>query len=288
MPTWVATLLLLAVTAVWGWTFVVVKEAIAIYGVMPFLAVRFAIAATVTLVLWGIRLRLRTCVVGMGIGAVLAIGYLFQTWGLRFTTATSSGLITGLFVVLAPIADRALYGTRLRPLSWLAVALSVVGMILLTGRLPNQLAIGELLTLGCASAFGVHIALLSRHSRNHDARSLGAAQMLGVALLFLALWPLTAPVEPPPRAVWPALIITGVVASALAYFIQTVAQRSLTTVRTAVVLTTEPLFAGLFGYLLAHELLSSSQLVGAALILAAVVTSEVVPALRASRRSQVD
>jgi drug/metabolite transporter (DMT)-like permease len=96
-----ANVALLGVTAVWGWTFVVVHEAIAIYGVLAFLAARFGLAAAAGGLIWGHRLDRRNLRIGAGIGLVLAMGYLFQTWGLRHTTPTNSGLITGLFVVFA-------------------------------------------------------------------------------------------------------------------------------------------------------------------------------------------
>jgi len=269
-----ATLALLGVTAVWGWTFVVVQRAVAIYGVMAFLALRFLIAAGASGAIWGRHLRRDTLRVGLGIGAVLAVGYMFQTWGLRFTTATNSGLITGLFVIVAPIADRLLFRARLAPWAWVVTGLSLLGMTLLTGRLPTHLALGDFLTLGCAVAFGVHIALLSRFAASHDPRALATAQMIGVAGIFLLLWPLTEALEAPPRAVLPALVLTGLVASALAYFVQTSAQRHLSTTRTAVILTTEPLFAGFFGFLLAGERLTAMQMVGAALIFLAMISSE--------------
>lgn len=270
----VATLLLVAVTAVWGWTFVVVHEALAAVSVIAFLAVRFALAATVTAALWGRRLSWRTLRTGVLIGLVLAAGYFLQTTGLKLTTATNAGLITGLFVVLAPVADRVLFRTRLAWPSWLAVAASLVGMTLLTGRLPTELARGDLLVLACAVAFAVHIALLSRHSAEHDALALTTGQMLGVALCFGVLWPLFERPALPPRAVWPAIALTGVVASAVAYAVQTAAQRVLSAVRTAVILTLEPAFAALFGLALAGERLTPVQAAGAALILVAVVGSE--------------
>jgi len=278
-----ASLLLLLVTAIWGWTFVVVHQAVAVYGVVPFLALRFGVAAVATLVLWGRHLDRASLRTGAWIGAVLALGYLLQTWGLRHTTPTNSGLITGLFVILAPVADRLLYRTRLHPVAWASVALSLVGMTLLTGRLPTDLALGDLLTLGCAIAFGVHIAVLSRHSPGLDSRALGTSQMVALAIIFAILWPATAPLSLPPARVWPAILLTGLLASALAYFIQTAVQRHLTAVRTAVILTTEPLFAGLFGYLLSGDRLSGLQQLGAALILGALIVSETVPRLARSR-----
>ncbi|MCD4749417.1 MAG: DMT family transporter, partial [Thermoanaerobaculales bacterium] len=274
------------VTAVWGWTFVEVGAAVAVYGVMGFLAIRFAIAAVAAGISWGRRMSLPTLYVGGAIGALLAAGYLLQTWGLKFTTATNAGLITGLFVVLAPIADRLLYGTKLQRSAWIAVGISLVGMTLLTGRLPTQLALGDFLVFGCALAFGAHIAVLSHHSSDHDPRALATAQMFGLAALFLILWPLTERVEAPPREVWFALGLTGLVASTLAYAIQTAAQRVLSAVRTAVILTLEPVFAGFFGFVLAGERLTASQFLGAALIFGSVLLSEFTPVfLRLSANS---
>ncbi|HSL18825.1 MAG TPA: DMT family transporter [Methylomirabilota bacterium] len=283
MQALVATVALLGVTAVWGWTFVIVHDAVAVWGVVAFLAVRFAIAGASAAALWGRRLDRRALRVGGGIGLVLAAGYLLQTWGLKHTTATNAGLITGLFVVLAPVADRVLNGTVMRRVAWLAVALSLVGMTMLTGRLPTDLALGDLLVLGCAVAFGVHIALLSRHARGHDPRALTLAQMLGVAVVFLVMWPLADTVEAPPRQVWFALALTGLVASTVAYGIQTWAQRHLSAARTAVILTTEPMFAAMFGILLAGERLGPVQAAGAVLILSAVVLSEAVPVVATQR-----
>ena len=278
-----ANVALLGVTAVWGWTFVVVHEAIAIYGVLAFLAARFGLAAAAGGLIWGHRLDRRSLRIGAGIGLVLAMGYLFQTWGLRHTTPTNSGLITGLFVVFAPVADRLLYGTRMQRLRWLAVALSLAGMVLLTGRAPTHLAIGDLLTLICAIWLGVHTALLSRHAPDHDPRALATAQMLAMAALFLLLWPLAGPLKAPPREVWFAIVLTGIVASALAFAVQSAAQQHLPTSRAAILLATEPLFAGLFGYLLAGDRLGSLQVVGAVLILVAVLLSEAGPVLAARR-----
>jgi drug/metabolite transporter (DMT)-like permease len=106
------SLLLVGVTMVWGWTFVVVQDAIALYSVLGFLTVRFALAA-VALASYGARkISLRTLGVGAGIGLALALGHLFQTTSLLFTSPTNSGLITGLFVIFAPLADRLSFGVR--------------------------------------------------------------------------------------------------------------------------------------------------------------------------------
>jgi drug/metabolite transporter (DMT)-like permease len=277
---WINTLLLVGVTAVWGWTFVVVQDAISAFGVLGFLALRFALAslALSPILLSGVTRR--TFLVGGGIGLVLAMGYLFQTLGLLYTTPTNSGLITGLFVVFAPVADRIFFGRRASRQVIVAVALSLVGMALLAGGGPEGVNVGDLLTLMCAAALGLHIALLSRYAAGHDAAGLTFAQILAMAVLFAAIWPFTGTVELPPREVWVALLVTGLLASAGAFYVQTFVQQRLPAARTAVILTMEPAFAALFGYWLAGDRLVAVQIIGALLILSALVVGEVAPVLR--------
>src|SRR5918997_4861378 len=273
----VYTLLLVAVTAVWGWTFVVVQDAIALYGVLPFLAVRFALAGAALAPVYGHRLTRHSLLVGGGIGVVLAAGYLFQTTGLLFTTPTNSGLITGLFVVFAPLADRILFGVNTSRQILVAVGLSLLGMVLLAGGGPEGANWGDLLTLLCAMALGLHIALLSRYAAGHDAGGLTLAQILAMALLFVVVWPFFEPVSLPPAGVWVALLVTGLLASAGAFLVQTTVQQRIPAARTAIILTMEPVFAVLFGYLLAGDRLVAVQLIGAALILSALVIGEIMP-----------
>jgi drug/metabolite transporter (DMT)-like permease len=274
------TLLLVAVTAVWGWTFVVVQDAISVYGVIPFLACRFVLAGATLAPIYAAKLTRRSLLVGGGIGVVLAAGYLFQTTGLLFTTPTNSGLITGLFVVFAPLADRLLFGANVSRQVVLAVALSLLGMVLLAGGGPEGANWGDLLTLLCAAALGLHIALLSRYAASYDAGALTLAQILSIALLFVIVWPFFATVSLPTPEVWVALLVTGLLASAGAFLVQTTVQQHIPAARTAIILTMEPVFAALFGYWLAGDRLVALQILGALLILSALVIGEVVPVLR--------
>jgi len=276
----VNTLLLVAVTAVWGWTFVIVQDAILLYGVLPFLAVRFALAGVALAPLYAARLTSRSLLVGGGIGVVLAAGYLFQTTGLLYTTPTNSGLITGLFVVFAPLADRLLFGANASRQVVIAVVLSLFGMVLLAGGGPDGINAGDFLTLLCAAALGLHIALLSRYAADHDAGALTLAQILAMALLFLVAWPFFDPVALPPPEVWVALLVTGLLASAGAFLVQTTVQQKIPAARTAIILTMEPVFAAVFGYWLAGDRLVAVQILGAGLILSALVIGEILPVLR--------
>jgi drug/metabolite transporter (DMT)-like permease len=208
-----------------------------------------------------------------------------QTTWLLTTTPTNSGLITGLFVVFAPMADRLFFGTRPSRPVLLAVLLSLLGMVILAGGGPDGANRGDLLTLLCAGALGLHIALLSRYARAHDASGLAFTQMLSMALAFGLIWPLFETLAFPPREVWFALVVTGLVASAGAFWAQTFVQQRISAARTAVILTTEPVFAALFGYRLAGDRLVDVQIFGVALILSALVVGEVAPVIM-SRRKQ--
>src|SRR5215211_7358851 len=274
------TLLLIAVTAVWGWTFVVVRDAISVYGVIPFLAVRFVLAGAALAPIYATKLTRRSLIVGGGIGVVLAAGYFFKTTGLIFTTPTNSGLITGLFVVFAPLADRLLFGANVSRRVVLAVALSLAGMVLLAGGGPEGANLGDLLTLLCAAALGLHIALLSRYAALYNAGALTLAQIFAMALLFVVVWTFFGTVSLPPPGVWVALLVTGLLASAGAFLVQTTVQQYIPAARTAIILTMEPVFAALFGYWLAGDRLVVIQIAGAVLILSALVIGEILPVLR--------
>ncbi len=268
--------LLIGVTLVWGWTFPVVKDAVAAYGVIAFLAIRFALA-TVVMVPLGIRRATRASwMVGGGIGLALAAGYLFQTFGIKYTTATNSGLITGLFVICAPVWNRVLFGVRTdRVFVGTAIA-SLCGLGLLTGTGLATPATGDIVTLGCALSFGLHIALLDRHSARHDTSALALAQMATAAVIFVVVWPMREPLALPATAsVWHALLLTGIVASAAGFWVQTATQRRLPATRVAMILTMEPVFATIFGRLLAGDRLGGLQMVGGVVMVAAMLVSNV-------------
>jgi drug/metabolite transporter (DMT)-like permease len=272
----IPTLLLVGATAVWGWTFVVVKDAIGRYPVVAFLGVRFVLAA---LVLWVIvvvlRLRIRRAAIGLAIGLVLALSYLFQTLGLHGTSVANTGLITGLFVVFTPIIDRVVFGVATRPAVWLAAGTAFVGTALLTGGAPAGLDVGDVLVLLGSVGFAFHITLLSRFA-SAGPLVLAAWQMTAAGV-FLSAGAVAsgAVVLPVPSSVWPALAITGIFASAIAFWIQTYAQQRLPASRTALILTLEPTFTVFFAFLLVGERFRLIQVIGAALILGALFFSEI-------------
>ncbi|HYR47863.1 MAG TPA: DMT family transporter [Candidatus Polarisedimenticolia bacterium] len=262
--------LLLLVTAVWGWTFVLVKDAITQYPTLPFLQLRFILAFLVMAVLVHRLPARRELRLGVIVGAVLAAGYLTQTVGLTMTSPGNSGLITGLFVVFTPLIDR-FFGVKLRWWTLVAVVAALAGTVLLVGG-PSGVGLGDILTIACAFLFGLHIVLLSHWSPGLRSAPLAMVQMGSCALIFSAggSWSLRVPSQD----VWIAIVITGVFASALAFYIQTWAQQHLSASRTALILTTEPAWAVAAAVILAGQRFGSLQAAGAALVLAAIVGHE--------------
>src|SRR5881296_1247025 len=153
---------LIAVTAVWGVTFVQVKDAVEIYPLFAFLAVRFAIAAlTLAVPAVGRVRRLGPRGVGAGVllGGLLAAGYALQTAGLQRTSVSATGFVTGMYVVLTPVFGLALFRVRLAGAVWIGVSLSVVGLAMLSGVSAGSVA-GDMLVLAGAALYALQIALM--------------------------------------------------------------------------------------------------------------------------------
>ena len=263
----------MGVTAVWGWTFVVVKNAIAEYPTLPFLQLRFLLAFLVMAILVRRLPTRKELRVGLLVGAVLAMGYLTQTLGLNLISPGNAGLITGLLVLFTPFIDR-LFGVPLKRRTIIAVIVAVIGIGMVTGG-PSAFGLGDLLVVVCAMFLALHIVLLSRWSPGLRSAPLAMVQMGACALIFSAggTWSLSMP----STDVWIAIVITGVFASALAFFIQTWAQSHLDASRTALIIAMEPAWAVAAAVVLAGQRFGWLQAVGAALVLAAIVGHELAP-----------
>jgi len=272
-----AVLALVLVTAVWGVTFVQVKDAVALYPLFAFLAVRFWIA-TLTLAVPGLP-RVRSLgrpgfVGGAFLGLLLAAGYTLQTAGLERTTVSSTGFITGMYVVLTPLIALVLVRSRIGLSVWGGVVLSTIGLAMLSGIHAGSLT-GDLLVLAAAAVYSLQIVLMERYAPRYDAVAFTFVEMLaaGVALgvVAAALGDLHLPHG---WTVWGALLVTGVFASALAFLVQTWAQRRTSATRTALAFTMEPVWTAFFGYTLAGDRLGLLGWGGCAVIMAGIVLAE--------------
>jgi drug/metabolite transporter (DMT)-like permease len=273
-----ADLSLLGVAAIWGATFVMVKEALDSTGPLSFLALRFTLAGLVLLpVLIGRRTRLSLALLAGGslVGLALFAGYALQTAGLQFTSASKAGFITGLAVVIVPALTTILVR---KPPSWplsLGVVLATAGLALTSVESDLTVQVGDLLVLGCAISFALHILAVGHFAPSHDVLALTAVQIISAALLTsLGALLFEAPSLDQFATVLPAALFTGVFATVAAFYLQTRAQRFTTPTHTALIFSMEPVFAALFGYLLAGELLELRAVVGCGCILAGMLIAQ--------------
>jgi drug/metabolite transporter (DMT)-like permease len=291
-----AHIFLIAVVAIWGSTFVIVKSALADVSPLLFNFIRMTLAFLCLALFYrghfG-RMNRRSLLAGAIVGACLAMGYQFQTAGLRLTTPSKSAFITGMVVVLVPLLSAI---PALRPRgahtpqwnAWLGALVAFTGIVLLTtpaGSLLDfrSIGLGDLLTLGCALGFSLHVLALARLSPRVPFEQLAVLQV-GFCAAFMAIslpllehpWMRPSLLHPSARVVV-ALLVTAVLATATAFTVQSWAQKYLPATHTALILALEPVFAWLTSFLFYGERLGRRGASGALLILAGIALTELIP-----------
>jgi drug/metabolite transporter (DMT)-like permease len=289
-PTTLAHILLLAVVAVWGATFVLVKDALQDASPLLFNLLRMSLAFCALAIVNHRQLRKlnRSAILSsLLVGLFLAAGYQFQTAGLARTTPAKSAFITGLVVVFVPLFTvipglRSPNAPAPRWTAAIGALLAFSGLFLLTTptgtswqHLFVSIGPGDLLTLACAIAFAGHLLALAHASPRTPIAQLATLQ-IGVAAIIMAI---TLPLGGRPHlSITPRLLIafavTSLLATAAAFTIQSWAQQHLPPTHTAILLTLEPVFACATSFLFLHERLSPRSLCGAALILAGIAFTE--------------
>ncbi|MEO8025188.1 MAG: DMT family transporter [Bryobacteraceae bacterium] len=279
-----ADLALVVIAFIWGATFITTKSALAHSSVILFLAIRFSIASVALAGVylfqregWG---GWRAVGGGTAAGTCLFAGYILQTIGLKYTTATKTGFITGLYVVVVPLLAACVYRTVPRLLEVAGVAMAGLGMALMT--LPKEgwaLERGDALVALSTIPYAAHLLLVVRFARWCSPVALGFYQAATGAVIGLVVYRWAEE----PFIQWDgqlvaALLITGLLATAGAFTLLSWAQRSTTATRSAVILTLEPLFAWLTSLMVAGEQLSLRAGGGAILILAGILLVELKPA----------
>jgi drug/metabolite transporter (DMT)-like permease len=279
---------LIGVAAIWGGTFVMVADAISRYPMYGFLAWRFGVA-TIAFVVFFPRvfkridsLNLRT---GLIAGVFLTAGYIFQTWGLDGATRTTparAAFITGLYVVITPLLQAVLLRRRPRKATLLGGAIALAGLWLLSGITMGGLGgwvLGDTLVVVCALAYSIHMIVLGSTGENHDVMVLTLIQLATVTVVCAGIsWVKERPPIPTePRVIF-AILLCGVLASTVAFIIQTWAQSKLPPARVALILVTEPAFGGIIGWAAAGSW-PIREVLGAAAMLGGMIVSEAVAAM---------
>lgn len=268
----------IAITVLWGWSYSAIHNALKELTASEFNAYRFIIGAAIMLPIIAKKLVLSTrqdWLAGGITGFVLFLAFSFQTVGIAFTTASNAAFITGLAVVFTPFLAKIFLKENPKFQQMMGAVLAAIGLALLTIK-DFSVHIGDELVLACAVFTALHIIVLSKASKKYDAALLAFIQVFVVALLS-SLWamsngqlnlPLTS-------QTFSTLLIMGIVGTAIAYFVQTKAQILTSPNKIALVLVLEPVFGGFFGYLLAGDRLTKLNIIGAVLIIIAVVVTEI-------------
>jgi drug/metabolite transporter (DMT)-like permease len=283
----IATISLIIVTLLWGTTFVVVQNAIAFVEPFAFNAFRFILATLVLLPFWlkkkdKTKITLKQGLVTSSIGFILFLGYLLQTFGLKYTTTSKSGFITGLCVVLVPVFLYLFFKEKSNWATVIACIIALLGLNFLT--LGNNLSIniGDVLTLLGAIAFAFHIILSGKYTKQMDPITFTTIQLGTVglsssisSLLFennsnsfsSELWTNSTFIF--------AVVVTAVFCTSLAFWVQMFAQQHISSTKAALIFILEPVFAAITAVIFADETLTTQTVLGGILIVGGMLLSEV-------------
>jgi len=289
-----AFFILFSVAFIWGAEFVLVDLAVAKVSTNLFNALRFALASLALLPLYFIKKEVidadvlgRLFLAGFSLGFLLFIGFYAQTEGMRFTSVANAGFITGLSVPLVPVLAFLVFRQSASWNVWLGVVCATLGLYLLTVGDKLSFNQGDSLVLICAFAFAFHILLTDKFVTNLPIISLSIIQMAAVAIYSLIALMFTPEMINQETSslsfnisilldpiVLSGILVTGLLGSAYAYWAQSACQRHLEPAKVALIFATEPVFAFLSAWVFLGEVLGFKGSLGALLILAAILISE--------------
>ncbi|MBU4349087.1 DMT family transporter [bacterium] len=271
---------LLIIVIIWGSTFALIKGVIDTIPPYTFLTYRFLLAALILVLIFWKRLKKLNIMIlkkGSLIGIFLFLGYTLQTVGIKYTTATKAGFITGFSVVLVPIISFLLLKEKVSRDSVVGVVLATLGLWFLNYNSSFIFNLGDFLVLLCAFSFAMHIISVGLFSKKLDYVLLAITQITVVFILSL----LMALIFERPAIhlsyssdIWWSIVITGVFATALAFYMQNKFQRYSTATKTAIIFSGEPLFAAIFAYLLLGEKVGLIAWIGGLLIIFGMIISQ--------------
>jgi drug/metabolite transporter (DMT)-like permease len=263
---------LLTVSAAWGFSFIVMKDAIQRQSVNNFLFTRFTLAVIVMILIRPqvIKHFNKDLLQRGGLaGIFLGLGYIAQTLGLERTGAAITGFVTGLYVVLTPVIAAIVLKEKITQFTWYCIALATFGLGLLSIR-GFSVGVGEMFVLASAFLFAAHIIALSKWSAGRDVYAMTVIQLTMCAILAGLASAVEGYSLPPDRGVWGVVIFTAVFATAVAFIVQTWSQAHMSATKVAVILTMEVVFAALFAIVFGGETLTLQTAIGGVLVVVAM------------------
>ncbi len=271
-------LALIAVTMVWGGTFLVVHLAMQHSGPLFFVGLRFVTAGLIGLLVFRKAMAGLTrteLVAGLAIGASIFLGYGLQTFGLQTISSSKSAFLTALYVPLVPLVQWLVMGKPPRLMSWIGIGLAFTGLMLVAGPESGgmELNVGEMATMLSTLAIAAEVLLIGHFAGKVDARRVTTVQLLAAGVMALLAMPVAGESVPDFSWVWLSAAVAMACASILIQLTMNWAQKSLSPTRATVIYASEPVWAGIVGRM-AGDRLPGLAILGAALIVGGVLVSE--------------
>jgi drug/metabolite transporter (DMT)-like permease len=274
----IAAFALLGVGFAWGAAFVLMKDAIAQQPYLDFLAIRFSIAAMVMIAIRpkvALNFQAGDIKYGLAIGVALAFGFITQTIGLDLTTASTSGFLTGLYVILTPILAWLWLKKKINLRVGIGAILALIGIGVLSGAANDvEFQTGQLWLIGCAFLYAIHILLLGKHGKGRNSYRFTMLQLMAVAIICWGFALADGYQGPPNSGVWFAVLFTAIFSSVLAFWVQTWAQGFLDPARVALLITSEVVFSAVIAVVVGQEVATWAMLSGGSLLLTAMLIVE--------------
>ncbi|KZK28028.1 hypothetical protein A4F85_09340 [Delftia sp. GW456-R20] len=271
-------LALIAVTMVWGGTFLVVHLAMQHSGPLFFVGLRFVTAGLIGLLVFRKAMAGLTrteLVAGIAIGASIFLGYGLQTFGLQTISSSKSAFLTALYVPLVPLVQWLVMGKPPRLMSWIGIGLAFTGLMLVAGPESGgmELNVGEMATMLSTLAIAAEVLMIGHFAGKVDARRVTTVQLLAAGVMALLAMPVAGESVPDFSWVWLSAAAAMACASILIQLTMNWAQKSLSPTRATVIYASEPVWAGIVGRM-AGDRLPGLAILGAALIVGGVLVSE--------------
>lgn len=274
-----ADLLILLVTIFWGSSYLFMKMGLDSIAEFNLIALRFGLAFVLAAAIFFrrlLRLDRTTIKYAAVLGFVLFLVFTSITFGLKTTTTSNAGFLVSLTVVFVPLISALIWKNKIETKLTISIMLALIGIAFLTIQLPFNITIGDFLCMAAAFFYATHIIVVGFVAQKVDTLNLGILQ-LGFAGLFGLVFSFIfeTPTLPSTTKSWVAILALSILCSALGFILQTVAQKYTSPARTGLIFSLEPVFAALFGYLFAQEIMNLKEYIGAILVLLSIIISTV-------------
>ena len=262
-------------TIFFGMTYVLTKICLNYSTELHIISFRFLIVFVISLIFLQRKifpLKIKEILYSLILSVLLFMVFITMTIGVKYTTATNASFLISLSVIFIPFFSWIFNKEKPKKSIFIVLIIALIGIMLLTLDKNLEFHIGDILCLICSLLFSFHVLITERFVKNNNPITLGVLQFGGVAILsFLVQYPIEKFTLPKNEKFWISLMILSVFCTALAYIIQTVSQKKLSSTLIGLILSLEPIFSGIFGYFILNEYLSPQQYMGAFLLLISII-----------------